>query len=66
MAILADPMVMLMELRLLRVQLLPVKIVPIADATVSPQVDGFRISFCLIQVFLHLIPFTLANPHPTL
>lgn len=66
MAALANPVVMLMELRLLRVQLVLVKIMPITDTTVSPQVEGIRISFCLIQVFVHLNPFTLANPHPTL
>jgi hypothetical protein len=53
MAALANPMVMLMELRLLRVQLVPVKIMPITDATVSPQVEGINISFDLIHVFLH-------------
>ena len=53
MAALANPMVMLMKLRLLCVQLVPVKIVPIADATVSSQVERIRISLCLIQVFLH-------------
>jgi spore maturation protein SpmA len=53
MAALANPMVMLVKLRLLCVQLVPVKIVPIADATVSSQVEGIRISFCLIQMSLH-------------
>ena len=53
MAALANPVVMLVELRLLRVQLVPVKIMPITDATVSPQVEGIRVSLCLIQVFLH-------------
>ncbi len=36
MATLANPTVMLVELRLRRVQLVPVKIMPITDATVSP------------------------------
>jgi hypothetical protein len=66
MAALANPMVMLMELRLFCVQLIPVKIMPITDATVSPQVKGINISFCLIHVLLHLNPFTMANPRPTL
>jgi hypothetical protein len=55
MAALANPMVVLVKLRLLCVQLVPVKIVPIADATVSPQVEGIRISFCLIQMLLHYL-----------
>jgi hypothetical protein len=59
MAALTNPMVMLMELRLCRVQLVPVKIVPIADATVSPQIEGIIISFCLIQVFLHSNPLAV-------
>jgi hypothetical protein len=53
MAALANPMVMLMELRLFCVQLIPVKIMPITDATVSPQVEGIRVSLCVLQVFLH-------------
>ena len=66
MAALANPMVVLMELGLLCVQLVPVKIMSVTDAAVSPQVEGIRVSLCAIQVFLHLRLFTLANPHPTL
>ncbi len=53
MAALTDPVVMLVKLRLLRIHLVPIKIVPIADATVSPQVERIIISFCLIHVFLY-------------
>jgi len=53
MAALANPMVMLMELGLLRIQLVPVKVVAITDTTVPSQVEGIRISLCLIHVFLH-------------
>jgi hypothetical protein len=53
MATLANPTVMLMQLGLLRIQLVPVEIMPITDTTVSPQVEGINISFGLIQGFLH-------------
>jgi hypothetical protein len=53
MAALTNPVVVLMELRLLRVQLFPVKIMSVTDAAVSPQVEGIRVSLCVIQVFLH-------------
>ena len=46
-------MVVLMELGLLCVQLVPVKIMPVTDAAVSPQVEGIRVSLCMIQFFLH-------------
>ena len=55
MAALANPTVMLMELRLLRIQLVPVKIMPITDATVAPQVKGIDIALYLIHMFLHCI-----------
>lgn len=46
-------MVMLVELSLLCVQLVPVKIMSITHATVSPQVEGILASLCLIHLFLH-------------
>jgi hypothetical protein len=55
MAALTNPIVVLMELRLLCVQLFPVEIMSVTDATVSPQVEGIRVSLCLIQVFLHYL-----------
>jgi hypothetical protein len=55
MAALTNPIVVLMELSLLCVQLFPVKIMSVTDATVSPQVEGIRVSLCLIQVFLHYL-----------
>jgi len=51
-ATLANPVVVLMELGVLRVQLVPEKKVSIADATVSPQIEGIRIFFTAIQYFL--------------
>ena len=45
-------MVVLMELGVLRVQLVPVKIVSIADAAVSPQIEGIRVFFTAMQYFL--------------
>ena len=44
-AFLADPAVVLMDLGMLRIQLVAVKIMPVADATVPSQV--LRLGICL-------------------
>jgi len=44
-ALLADPTMVLVDLGVLSVQLVAVKIMPVADATVAPQVLRGRICF---------------------
>jgi len=54
-AILANPAVMLMQLEMTRVQFVFKKVVPIAYATIPPQVEGFHIFCFALQHLLSLI-----------